>query len=86
MSKIVSTPAQILNSPANNSTAKMQYSFPKSPRFQYKVQSNPHFYDLPSTFDRRAAGIGYGTKSDFTKEKGRGVPSPDTYRAPSDFD
>lgn len=39
----------------------------------------------------RAASFGYGTKSDFTKERGRkfysgGVPAPGEYKQQTDFD
>jgi len=43
-------------------------------------------YDLPSALEKRAAGFGYGTKYDFTRERGRGMPAPNAYPTPTDFD
>lgn len=62
-------------SPNNKSTAKMLYSFPRSERFATKNKVLYYFllcrcdkiYNLPSTNHKKAPGLGYGTKSDFTK-------------------
>ena len=51
----------------NTSSSKQMYSFGKENRFRaYKARTDV-FYNLPSTLEKRKAGFGYGTKSDFTK-------------------
>jgi hypothetical protein len=87
MSQIVSTPQQIHDAPANTSSAKPLYSFPKSDRFSRPNKDNHEaFYNTPNSFDKRATTFGYGNKYDFTKERGRGIPPPDAYQMSSDFD
>mmetsp|Transcript_23051 Transcript_23051/g.22805 ORF Transcript_23051/g.22805 Transcript_23051/m.22805 type:complete len:301 (+) Transcript_23051:6-908(+) len=86
MSIIVSTPGQIASAPTNRSTAKQQWSFSKASRFSALKPTEAHFYSIPPAFDKRSASIGYGTKSDFTKERGQGNPDPSAYNLPSDFD
>lgn len=58
-------------SPINHSTAKMRYSFPKTERFNNdygKNKSRQFLFNIPEVaFNHRAASIGYGKKSDFTK-------------------
>ena len=102
MSITVSSPAQIHNSPLNNSTAKAQYSFPKAKRadlatngyFLYFIyfslipmtfSANSLFYDLPPVRSTRAAGIGYGSKYDFTKGQQK-APAPNAYEPKGTLD
>jgi hypothetical protein len=42
-------------------------------------------YDLPTTITKRAAGLGYGGKYDFTKLS-KNVPGPNVYNSKTDFD
>ena len=63
----------------NLSKSKMLYSFPKADRFFY--QKKPlcdSIYNIPDKFSKRKAALGYGTKSDFTKNVA-GNPSPNQY-------
>ncbi|CAD8202217.1 unnamed protein product [Paramecium octaurelia] len=88
MSITASTCQQINQSPLNLSTAKQLWSFPKSSRFG-KLE-NPNncavaFYDLPDQKQKRAAGVGYSTKYDFTKN-GPNTPAPDTYKIVGEID
>lgn len=87
MSLTVSTCFQICNSPLNLSQSKHLYSFPKSQRFKDIGKSNceKFCYDLPPVKDHRKAGIGYGTKYDFTKQNNK-TPGPNTYELPSETD
>ena len=61
----------ISNHVLNQSHSKQMYSFPKSPRFKVlnKSSSSTFIYNLPSSISKRKAFIGYGKKSDFTKEQ-----------------
>mmetsp|Transcript_6729 Transcript_6729/g.11989 ORF Transcript_6729/g.11989 Transcript_6729/m.11989 type:complete len:291 (+) Transcript_6729:201-1073(+) len=87
MSLIASTPQQICNSPVNTSPSKQQYSFAKCDRFKStKYQGCDNFYELPSALSKRSTTLGRGTKYDFTKERGQGVPPPNAYDQPTDFD
>lgn len=61
----------------NSSSSKMRYTFAKEERFRadmtkelylFRWFSHGKFYELPSVKSGRAAAIGYGTKSNFTKE------------------
>ena len=74
---------EICASPLNHSKAKQQYSFPKSERFPERAFKSPcqrAFYDLPNDLYKssRSAGLGKGTKFDFTKTSYM-VPSPGQY-------
>ena len=100
MSVIVSTPAQICNSPLNQSKAKFLYSFPKASKdnlvrkseyIQFLISiayilfsCKEAFYDLPEVRSTRKAAFGYGTKSDFTKSV-LANPSPNAYEIKSIF-
>lgn len=77
MSVTVSTCFQICNSPLNNSGSKQLYSFSKAKRFPEMTssKSEARFYDLPPIKEKRSAGVGYGTKYDFTKQV-KNVPAP----------
>lgn len=61
----------------------MLWSFGKAPKFglDMKAISEKHCYDLPPVKSARAAGFGYGSKYDFTKEK-NGNPPPNNYSLP----
>jgi hypothetical protein len=43
------------------------------------------FYNLPSVFDKRGTGFGYGTKGDFTSFA-KNSPPPNAYKVKSEFD
>ena len=43
-------------------------------------------YDIPAALSQRTTTLGFGGKYDFTKERGRGIPAPNAYASPSDFD
>jgi Sperm-tail PG-rich repeat len=75
---LVSTSDQIAKAPTNNSTAKAQYSFPKSQRFNKPSNTSEVFYDLPTTFSKRTTSFGYGKKYDFTSDKEK-TPDPGAY-------
>jgi hypothetical protein len=87
MSVTVSTPAQICNSPVNNSRAKMLFTIPKATKEMSikKSDCNKAFYDLPEVRATRTAGFGYGTKLDFTKSSANNPP-PNTYEIKSAFE
>jgi hypothetical protein len=80
MSIVSSTPAQIANSPLNNSRSKMLYSFPRAKRLpDLKVSSCAQaFYELPAARSTRSASFGYGHKFDFTKGH-ENQPAPNAY-------
>jgi len=80
MSTITSTPAQICNSPLNNSKSKMLYSFPKAPRMTLENKSgcSHAFYDLPPVRAKRTTTFGYGNKYDFTQGQSNNPP-PNAY-------
>ena len=60
----IETPQQILNHPANTSSAKHHWSFSKASRFAApKGYTATLSYDLPSSISRRKSGIGYGGRS-----------------------
>ena len=88
MSIVVSTAEEIAGAQTNNSQAKQLFSFGKADRFPKPPMSacGVFVYDLPTVQEQRAAGFGYGRKYDFTKERGRGIPAPNTYLSPTDFD
>ncbi|CAD8109883.1 unnamed protein product [Paramecium primaurelia] len=88
MSITVSTCQQICGSPLNHSTAKNLWTFSKSDRFgnlANPVNCGKAFYDLPTQIDKRSAGIGKGTKTDFTKVAFT-TPSPQQYNITSDVE
>lgn len=86
MSVIVSTPNQICNHQLNHSKSKSLYSFPKSERFtSTKRPLCDNFYELPDSKNKRKAGFGYGTKSDFTSNKFK-TPAPTKYQIDTEID
>ena len=54
----------------STSTAKVKFSFGKDKRFSLNIDSPNQkiCYNIPNTVTRRAAGFGFGTRSDFTKK------------------
>ena len=86
MSIIVSTPDGICNALSNNSKSKMLYSFPKNRRFkEYTKPLCESIYNIPDMFSKRKAALGYGEKSDFTKDKAKS-PAPNSYQINNFFD
>lgn len=75
----------IMKNPANNSSAKQQWSFPRGNRFSYPKPQTDVFYDVPDTKSKRKAGFGFGKKIDlqFGKDHSLVVPSPGTYNIKS---
>ena len=78
-----SNPAQICASPLNLSKAKQLFAFSKSERFPNRNFTSPcqvAFYDVPKHLymSSREAGLGKGTKFDFTKTAGN-FPGAGTY-------
>ena len=68
---------KISNNQLNHSISKQMYSFPKSKRFPSSLNlntSSTFYYYLPSVKSNRSTSLGYGTKSDFTKEKDYNAP------------
>ena len=67
------TQEQIVNHVENASPTKFMYSFSRAERFPplKRTGKSDTFYNLPSIRMTRTAGIGYGTKSDFTLNKNR---------------
>ena len=54
----------------NNSHSKQMYSFPKASRFKLiKAPLSSVYYNIPSSRSTRSTSLGYGRKSDFTKNK-----------------
>ena len=79
------TKQQVCDSQWNHSSAKMLYSFPKAVRFpSFKKSDQPVFYELPPVRSTRAAGLGYGGRSDFTS--GSKLDRPAYYPVKRDFD
>ena len=79
------TKQQVCDSQWNHSSSKMLYSFPKAIRFSpFKKSDRPDFYPLPSVRSTRAAGLGYGGRSDFTT--GSKIDKPAFYPVKRDFD
>ena len=77
----IENPTAILKHPANNSSAKTQWSFPKSARFGTpKSYTQTISYDLPSTIARRKSGIGYGNRSRFFDGQNVSNPCPTRYK------
>lgn len=76
----------VLKHPSNDSSAKYQYSFPKSARFpQPKNYTATISYNLPSSKSRRYSGIGYGNRSTFFDGKNHAHPDPTRYKLSSAF-
>lgn len=70
----------------NNSSAKQMYSFGKASRFKnHKITNEKFFYDIPTKFEKRAAGVGIGSKSDFTSGLMKGK-TDNYYDIPREFD
>ena len=71
MSVQLYTQEQIVNHVENASPTKFMYSFSRAERFPAikRTGKSDTFYNLPSVAMNRTAGIGYGTKSDFTKSR-----------------
>ena len=77
----------------NTSTSKQMYTFGRRQRFKDCAKTNENFfYNLPSIFDekarqqyRKGMGIGYGTKSDFTKGINKGKADK-YYDIPREFE
>ena len=71
MSVQLYTQEQIVNHVENASPTKFMYSFSRAERFPplKRTGKSDTFYNLPSVRMTRTAGIGYGTKSDFTINK-----------------
>ena len=65
------TQEQIVNHVENASPTKFMYSFSRAERFPRinRTGKSDTFYTLPSMRMKRTAGIGYGHKSDFTRNK-----------------
>lgn len=65
------TQEQIVNHVENSSPTKFMYSFGRAERFPKLKRSGKSdtFYNLPSTKMRRTASFGFGTRSDFTKNR-----------------
>ncbi len=83
----IESPAGILKHPANDSTAKYQFSFSKSSRFpQPRSYTNTISYDLPSNRSRRKSGFGYGNRSTFFDGQNLENPAPAQYRSKSAFE
>jgi hypothetical protein len=76
-----------MSSALNNSSAKMQYSFPKSDRFNLRSGSKSPdvFYDIPDTRSRRGTSFGIGSKMDFSKN-GSCAPDPTNYNIRGSFE
>ena len=73
MSVQLYTQEQIVHHVENASPTKFMYSFSRAERFPRlnRTGKSDTFYNLPSMTMTRTAGIGYGTKSDFTTNKNR---------------
>ncbi|CAD8176036.1 unnamed protein product [Paramecium octaurelia] len=73
---------KIIHDQLNKSHAKQQYTFPKAQRFSKPKESycSMQFYDsqIQTQLNKRAAALGYGTKSDFTK-RDKYIPGPTDY-------
>ena len=75
MSVQLYTQEQIVHHVENASPTKFMYTFNKTPRFPEidKRGKSDTFYNMPSSIMNRTAGIGFGKKSDFTKNNYRGT-------------
>lgn len=76
MSIIVASGEAISKNILNSSRSKQMYSFSKTKRFYNSdsIGSATFYYNLPSVKSKRATSIGYGSKSDFTKERNTNPP------------
>jgi hypothetical protein len=72
----------IHNCPANTSPTKQLYSFSRTPRFPARKSYCDKIYELAGDLRKGGAGIGYGTKSNFTKDMAQS-PAPGKYVRPS---
>ena len=64
------TKQQVCDALWNKSQTKQLYTIPKAIRFHsIKPLSNTDFYDLPSVRNERAAGIGYGMRSELVSTR-----------------
>ena len=76
----------VLRHQTNDSTAKHQWSFSKTARFQVpKTWTNTISYDLPSTISRRKSGIGVGNRSTYFDGNNTANPCPTKYEQESAF-
>ncbi|CAD8160363.1 unnamed protein product [Paramecium octaurelia] len=73
---------KIVHDQINRSHSKQQYTFSKAERFSKAKESycSIQFYDsqIQTQLNQRAAALGYGNKSDFTK-KDKYIPGPTDY-------
>ncbi|CAD8161473.1 unnamed protein product [Paramecium pentaurelia] len=73
---------KIVHDQINRSHSKQQYTFSKAERFSKAKESycSIQFYDsqIETQLNKRAAALGYGNKSDFTK-KDKYIPGPTDY-------
>lgn len=68
----------------NTSTSKQMYTFPREERFKNpNKQPITEFYNLPSYISKKGTFIGYGNKSDLTKNTGK---CQNIYNVPREFD
>lgn len=76
MSIIVASGQAISDNLLNHSISKQMYTIPKAQRFHEfkKCSSSTFLYNIPDKMSTRKAFIGYGTKSDFTKDKDSNPP------------
>lgn len=73
-----------ISSSINKSPSKVSYSFSKAERFHEKRRDNYYaFYNIPDTKSARYCSLGYGDKSDFTKNAKHSCGS--LYSLPSIF-
>ncbi|CAD8196782.1 unnamed protein product [Paramecium octaurelia] len=74
---------QVKQNPLNNSKSKQLYTFPKSPRFNYKEQrdNSPSFYQIKTDLvsPNKGVSFGSGSKVDFSK-LGTKTPGPGYYQ------
>ena len=75
MSVQLYTQEQIVHHVENCSPTKFMYTFNKSPRFPEidKRGKSDTIYNIPSSRMNRTAAMGFGRKSDFTKNFYRGT-------------
>jgi hypothetical protein len=80
------TKQQVCDALWNKSQTKQLYTIPKAIRFHsIKPLSNTDFYDLPSVRNERAAGIGYGMRSELGFDT-KNTNKPAFYPVKRDFD
>lgn len=74
MSMEIYSREKIVNHLENRSPSKFMYSFSRAPRFPTlnRLGKSDMFYNLPSTRMKRSTSLGFGHKSDFTKNSGGG--------------